>query len=125
MYQKGIELVLYRNSLNEVNISELLSLHEYANEIVGQPIEIEVSAEIAKSLLDLKLGMSKIDIGKLNSEWSKRGFRRDMASSAASAIGRSWTIVSTWRWASRILARPSPIAGSSADDSLSPASCTK
>jgi glyceraldehyde 3-phosphate dehydrogenase len=72
MYQKGIELVLFRASLNEVNISELLSLHEYAKTIVGQPIEIEDSAEIAKALLSLNLGMSKIDIGKLNSEWLKR-----------------------------------------------------
>ncbi len=72
MYQKGIELVLFRNSLNEVSISELLSLHEYAREIVGQPIEIETSVEIAKSLLELDLRMSKIDIGKLNSQWSKR-----------------------------------------------------
>lgn len=72
MYQKGIELVLFRNSLNEVSISELLSLHEYANEIVGQPIEIETSAEIAKSLLQQDLALSKIDIGKLNSIWSQK-----------------------------------------------------
>ena len=72
MYQKGVELVLFRNSLNEVSISELLSLHEYGREIVGQPIEIETSSEIAKSMLSLDLGMSKIDIGKLNSEWIKR-----------------------------------------------------
>lgn len=72
MYQKGIELVLFRNSLNEVSISELLSLHEYAREIVGKPIEIETSVEIAKALLDEDLGMSKIDIGKLNSQWSSR-----------------------------------------------------
>lgn len=73
MFKKGIELVLFRNSLNEVSISELLSLHEYAKEIVGLPIDIETSEEIAESLLNLDLGMSKIDIGKLNSEWSRRG----------------------------------------------------
>ncbi len=73
MYQKGIELVLFRNSLNEVSISELLSLHEYAKEIVGKPIEIENSVEIAKALLEQDLGMSKIDIGKLNSQWSGHG----------------------------------------------------
>ncbi|MEM9545878.1 MAG: glyceraldehyde-3-phosphate dehydrogenase [Bacteroidota bacterium] len=72
MYQKGIELVLFRNSLNEVSISELLSLHEYAREIVDKPIEIETSVEIAKALLEQNLGLSKIDIGKLNSEWSGR-----------------------------------------------------
>ena len=73
MYNKGVELVLYRNSLNEVSISELLSLHEYAREIVGQDIEIETSALIAEALMDLDITISKIDIGKLNSEWIKRG----------------------------------------------------
>ena len=54
-----------------------MSLHEYAREIVGQPIEIETSTEIANALLELDLGMSKIDIGKLNSEWLQRGNQFD------------------------------------------------
>ena len=72
MYKKGIELVLFRNSLNEVNISELLSLHAYAREFVGEPITVEVSAEIAKAMLDMNLELSKVDIGKLTSEWLKK-----------------------------------------------------
>ena len=73
MYKKGIELILFRNSLNEVNISELLSLHAYAREFVGEPITVEVSAEIAKAMLDMNLELSKVDIGKLTSEWLKKG----------------------------------------------------
>lgn len=73
MYKKGIELVLFRNSLNEVNISELLSLHAYAREFVGEPITVQVSAEIAKAMLDMNLELSKVDIGKLTSEWLKKG----------------------------------------------------
>jgi glyceraldehyde 3-phosphate dehydrogenase len=73
MYKKGIELILFRNSLNEVNISELLSLHAYAREFVGEPITVEVSAEIAKVMLDMNLELSKVDIGKLTSEWLKSG----------------------------------------------------
>jgi glyceraldehyde 3-phosphate dehydrogenase len=73
MYKKGIELILFRNSLNEVNISELLSLHAYAREFVGEPITVEVSAEIAKAMLDMNLELSKVDIGKLTSEWLKSG----------------------------------------------------
>lgn len=73
MYKKGIELILFRNSLNEVNISELLSLHAYAREFVGEPITVEVSAEIAKAMLGMNLELSKVDVGKLTSEWLKKG----------------------------------------------------
>lgn len=71
MYKKGVELVLFRNSLNEVSISELLSLHAYAREFVGENITIETSTIIAKELLTMNLELSKLDIGKLNSEWIK------------------------------------------------------
>lgn len=69
MYRKGIELMLFRNSLNEVNISELLSLHAYAREFVGAPITVEISAMIAKEMLDMNLELSKVDIGKLSQLW--------------------------------------------------------
>ena len=69
MFKKGIELVLFRNSLNEVSISELLSLHAYAREFVGAPITIETSAEIAKAIMEMELELCKVDIGKLNQEW--------------------------------------------------------
>lgn len=69
MFKKGIELVLFRNSLNEVSISELLSLHAYAREFVGAPITIETSAEIAKAIMDMNLELCKVDIGKLSQEW--------------------------------------------------------
>lgn len=72
MYKKGIELMLFRNSLNEVSISELLSLHAYAREFVGAPITIEISQEIAKEMLKMDLELSKVDLGKLNNEWQKR-----------------------------------------------------
>jgi glyceraldehyde 3-phosphate dehydrogenase len=72
MYKKGVELILFRNSLNEVSISELLSLHAYAREFVGEPIHIETSTSIAKEMLNMSLELSKIDIGKLNGEWVRR-----------------------------------------------------
>lgn len=72
MYKKGVELILFRNSLNEVSISELLSLHAYAREFVREPINIETSTAIAKEMLNMSLELSKIDIGKLNGEWVRR-----------------------------------------------------
>ena len=32
LYEKGIELVLFRNHLTDVTISEILNLHEYAKQ---------------------------------------------------------------------------------------------
>lgn len=72
MYRRGVELMLFRRSLNEVSISELLSLHAYAREFVGAPISIEISAALAKEILKMRLELSKVDIGKLNNEWIKR-----------------------------------------------------
>jgi len=36
MYEDGIELVLFRNKLLEIGVSELLSLFEYANKVLGR-----------------------------------------------------------------------------------------
>lgn len=72
MYKKGVELMFFRHSMNELNISELLNLHDYALKIVGVPIDVALTSEIAKVLFSMNLELSKIDIGKLSSEWQKR-----------------------------------------------------
>ena len=69
MYDKGIELVLFRNHLTDVTISEILNLHEYARKVVNKPIDIFTTSELAEEILKLNLAPSKLDIGKLASEW--------------------------------------------------------
>lgn len=71
LYEKGVELVLFRNPLNDVNISDLLSLHDYAEKMLGKKIDVEVSREIADALNKMNILSSKIDLGKLNYEWVK------------------------------------------------------
>jgi glyceraldehyde 3-phosphate dehydrogenase len=73
LYDKGIELVLFRNHLTDITISEILNLHEYARKVVNKPIDIETTAELAEELLKLDLAPAKIDIGKLSSEWLAEG----------------------------------------------------
>jgi glyceraldehyde 3-phosphate dehydrogenase len=68
-YDKGIEMVLFRNQLIDRNVSEIINLHEYAGEFVGKPISVFDSAEIAKAILSLDLPPSKLDIGKLTYEF--------------------------------------------------------
>jgi len=67
-YDKSIELVLFRNQLIDRNVSEILSLHEYAGEFVQKPISIFDSVEIAQAIKTLDLPPSKLDIGKLTYE---------------------------------------------------------
>lgn len=69
LYDKGIELVLFRNNLTDVTISEILNLHEYAKNVVKKSIDIETTASLAEELLKMDLAPAKLDIGKLASEY--------------------------------------------------------
>ncbi len=68
-YDKSIEVVLFRNQLINLNVSDIINLHEYAGEFVGKPISVFDTVEIAKALLSLNLPPSKLDIGKLTYEF--------------------------------------------------------
>jgi glyceraldehyde 3-phosphate dehydrogenase len=68
-YDKSIELVLFRNELLNLNVSDILNLHEYAREFVQKPISIFDSVEIAQAIKTLDLPPAKLDIGKLTFEY--------------------------------------------------------
>ena len=69
LYDKGIELVLFRNHLLDVTISEVLNLHEYAKKVVNKPIDVYTTSELAEEIYKMDLVPSKLDIGKLANEW--------------------------------------------------------
>lgn len=69
LYEKGVELVLFRNHLTDVTLSEILNLHEYARNVVNKSIDVFTTSELATELLKMDLAPSKLDIGKLASEW--------------------------------------------------------
>jgi glyceraldehyde 3-phosphate dehydrogenase len=70
MYEKSIELVLFRNPLVDKSISEVLNLHKKAKSIAYNPVGIKDTSALADELINLNLAPSKLDIGKLASEWS-------------------------------------------------------
>ncbi|SDG74482.1 glyceraldehyde-3-phosphate dehydrogenase [Psychroflexus sediminis] len=72
-YDKSIELVLFRNSLINKNVGEILKLHEYAGKFVDKPISIFDSTEVAEGIKNLNLPPSKLDIGKLTFEYLQNG----------------------------------------------------
>lgn len=69
MFEKSVELVLFRNPLVDVTVSHILNLHRYAQEVVKKPIDLKDTAELAKELMNLEIAPSKIDIGRLTREW--------------------------------------------------------
>jgi len=68
-YEKSIELVLFRNQLVDKSISDIINLHQYAEEFIGKPISITETLALAEGISKLDLPASRIDIGKLASEY--------------------------------------------------------
>jgi len=68
-YDKGIEMVLFRNQLIDKRASEILSLHSYAHKMVGKPIEVEATTALLEAMLTLDLCPARMDIGRLATEW--------------------------------------------------------
>ncbi len=69
MFDKGVELVFFRNHMVDVSISELLNLFEYAKNVVKKPLNITMVNNVVSELKKLDLAPSKIDIGKLVHEY--------------------------------------------------------
>lgn len=69
MFEKSVELVLFRNHLVDITIAEILNLHIYAHEVVERPIDVYSTSAIAKGLEEMDLTPSKIDVGRLANEW--------------------------------------------------------
>jgi glyceraldehyde 3-phosphate dehydrogenase len=68
-YDQSVELVFFRNQLVDRSASQLLNLHQYAKDFVKKPLEITDSLEVAKALRSFDMAPSRIDLGKITSEW--------------------------------------------------------
>ena len=69
MCDKGIELVLFRNQLLEIGVSELMNFFAYANNVVKRKTDVATAALLANEMLKMDLAPSKLDIGLLTSEY--------------------------------------------------------
>jgi len=89
-FEKSIELIIFHNELIDHSSSELMKLHLYARDIVKQPITIHDTLLIAKEIQKLDLSPSRIDIGKLSSEWihEKSNYGNDSAKFITDKLNR-------------------------------------
>ena len=72
-YDKSIELILFRSQLIDRSASVILYKHSYSKTVIGKVLKIKDSVAIARALLDLDLPPARIDIGRLNKEWTEDG----------------------------------------------------
>jgi len=88
-YDRSVELIIFRNQIVDRSASQILALHQYAKEIVKKPISIFDSLMIAKELVNLNLAPSRIDIGRLTSEWinEKTKYNNDAKSFVTDKLG--------------------------------------
>ena len=70
-YDRGIEIVMFRNKLIDQSASQILELHQYANDFVGKAINIEDSLEMLMTLKKTAIENAKIDIGRLTHDWTR------------------------------------------------------
>jgi glyceraldehyde 3-phosphate dehydrogenase len=77
MYDKGVELVFFRNHLVDLGVNEVLSLFDYAANVVKKHIDVETTMNVAKVMKSLDLAPSKIDIGKLTKEYLEQNGSND------------------------------------------------
>ncbi len=69
-FEKSIELILLRSVLINRGAGNILNKHIRAETILKKPVRVQDSLIIAKAMLQEDIAPARIDIGRLNSEWS-------------------------------------------------------
>lgn len=69
-YERSIELVLFRETLVDKGVGEVLNQHLLAREVINKELVVSETHELAKAIFEIAdLCPSKIDLGRLGSEW--------------------------------------------------------
>jgi len=72
-YDKSIELIIFRSQLIDRSSSVILKKHSHSLSVIGKELKIQVSVMLARELLNMDLPPARIDIGRLNQEWTEEG----------------------------------------------------
>jgi glyceraldehyde 3-phosphate dehydrogenase len=67
-YENSIELVLFRNTLIDKTVSQVLNLMNYSRDFVNKPIRISRVLDVAKAVKQSSEMPARIDLGKLSYE---------------------------------------------------------
>lgn len=88
-FNNSVELIIFRNQLVDRSASQILNLHQYANDIIKKPISVLDTLALARTINEMNLAPSRIDIGRLAAEWlaEKGDFNNDTKAFLQSKIG--------------------------------------
>ncbi|MBN3036362.1 MAG: glyceraldehyde-3-phosphate dehydrogenase [Bacteroidales bacterium] len=70
-YEKSIELIFFRSQLFDRSSSVILHKHSYSLTVIGKKLAIQDSLLLSKHLIRMNLPPARIDIGRLNQEWTE------------------------------------------------------
>jgi glyceraldehyde 3-phosphate dehydrogenase len=70
-YDKSIELIIFRSQLIDRSSSVILKKHFHSLSVIGKALKIQDSVLIARELIRMDLPPARIDIGRLNFEWTE------------------------------------------------------
>ncbi len=70
-FEKSIELICLRSQLIDRGPGKILNKHVRAETILKKPVRIQDSLLLAKAILSEDIAPARIDIGRLNSEWTE------------------------------------------------------
>lgn len=73
LFYKSIELIFFRSQLIDRSSSVILKKHFHSLSVIGKALKIQDSVLIARELIGLDLPPTRIDIGRLNHEWTEEG----------------------------------------------------
>jgi len=68
-FDRSIEVILFRRDIYDSRPTEVMNDHLFAKNYSKQPITIQMSVKIAKAIAKLDLAPSRIDLGKLATQW--------------------------------------------------------
>jgi glyceraldehyde 3-phosphate dehydrogenase len=77
-FDKDIELIFLRRQLLDRGANSILHKHSYAENIIKKQLTIQDSLLIAKAMLELNVAPARIDIGRLNMEWTEEKEKFDL-----------------------------------------------
>lgn len=88
-FDKSVELIIFRNQLVDRSASQILNLHQYAKDFVKKPISVNDTLLLARAMKELDLAPSRIDIGRLATEWlgEKDKYKSDLNAFLHAKIG--------------------------------------
>jgi glyceraldehyde 3-phosphate dehydrogenase len=79
-FDKSIELICLRSQLIDRGPGKILNKHVRAETILKKPVRVQDSLLLAKAILAEDIAPARIDIGRLNSEWTNEKSNYENAS---------------------------------------------